>query len=122
MTTLRTHRIGISYTPVKEPGRAILSLWRVSKGKGTEGTRHSPGVLHPGSSYFPFAIPTQYFEVRALSNKMMLDAEFLISPAVGSRNLQVGCTSLTVSHYFVFLLFHTQIFHRKSATLILQIF
>lgn len=95
---LRTHRSGISYTPVKEPGRAILSLWRASKGKGTEGTRHFPGVLYPGSSYFPFAIPTQYFEVRALPNKRMLDAEFPIPAAVGSRSLQGGCTCLTVSH------------------------
>lgn len=67
--------------------------------QGNRGNQTFPSSIVPGSSYFPFAIPTQYFEVRALPNKIMLDAEFPIPPAVGSRNLQGGCTCLTVSHY-----------------------
>ena len=103
-----SQRGGISYMQVKEPSRATLSLRRAYKGKGTKGTRHFPGQYRTlGSSYFPFAIPTQYFQVKALPNKIMLDAELPITSAVGSRSHSLdkepaawhGCTCLTVSHH-----------------------
>lgn len=72
-------------------GSPILPSRRAHNGKGTRGTRQFPGHYRTlGISYFPFAIPTQCFEVKAVPNKIMLDAELPITSTVGSRNRSLG--------------------------------
>lgn len=62
-------------------------------------------VLYTGQQLLPFY--NSYFEVKALPNKIMLDAELPVTSTVGSRNPSLdkdpaawhGCTCLTLSHH-----------------------
>lgn len=121
MTMLRTDRSEISYTPAQEPGRAISYLWRASKGKRTKGTRHFPVVLYLEAVIFLLQFLHSTFKLELCQTRWCWMLNSLFHQLLAQGTCRVAAPALQCL-IMGGVLFHTQIFHRKSATPILQIF